>query len=62
VIQIVQQGRSAKEKTAMYAALAERLHSECGLAPTNLIVSVTANRREDWSFWNGEAQFLIGLL
>jgi phenylpyruvate tautomerase PptA (4-oxalocrotonate tautomerase family) len=62
VIQIVQQGRSADQKQAAYAALAERLNAECGVAPADLIVSVTANRREDWSFGNGEAQFLLGRL
>lgn len=62
VIQVVQQGRSAEQKSAAYAALAERLHAECGVAPTDLIVSVTSNRREDWSFGLGEAQFLTGRL
>src|SRR3954447_20755911 len=54
VIQIVQQGRDAQQKSAAYAALAERLHAECGVAPTDLIVSLVANRPEDWSFGNGQ--------
>ena len=62
VIQVFQQGRSAEQKSAAYASLAERLHAECGVAPTDLIVSVASNRREDWSFGLGEAQFLTGRL
>ncbi len=62
VVQIVQQGRSAGQKSAAYAALASRLKAECGVEGTDLIVSVVSNRREDWSFGMGEAQFLTGRL
>jgi phenylpyruvate tautomerase PptA (4-oxalocrotonate tautomerase family) len=62
VLQIVQQGRTAGQKTAAYRQLAARLHADCGVEPTDLIVSVTANGREDWSFGRGEAQFLLGRL
>jgi hypothetical protein len=37
-----------------------RLDKDCGIAPTDLIISVTANQREDWSFGLGRAQFLEG--
>jgi phenylpyruvate tautomerase PptA (4-oxalocrotonate tautomerase family) len=60
VIQIFQQGRTAEQKRAAYAALADRLSAECGVKPTDLIVSVSANQREDWSFGYGRAQFLDG--
>jgi len=60
VIQIFQQGRSETQKKATYAALAERLSAVCGVRPTDLIVSVTANERADWSFGLGRAQFLEG--
>ncbi len=59
VIQIFQQGRSQQQKVRTYAALAERL-AACGVLPTDLIVSVTGNRPEDWSFGHGRAQFLAG--
>jgi phenylpyruvate tautomerase PptA (4-oxalocrotonate tautomerase family) len=62
VIQIVQQGRSPDQKAAAYQELADRLQAECGVEPTDLIVSITSNRREDWSFGRGEAQFLLGRL
>jgi phenylpyruvate tautomerase PptA (4-oxalocrotonate tautomerase family) len=60
VIQIVQQGRTTAQKKAAYEQLAERLDAECGVAPTDLIVSIVANGREDWSFGLGRAQFLEG--
>lgn len=60
IIQIVQQGRSAAQKQAAYAELARRLEQDCGVAPTDLIISVVANDRADWSFGLGRAQFLDG--
>jgi phenylpyruvate tautomerase PptA (4-oxalocrotonate tautomerase family) len=60
VLQIFQQGRSEEQKRALYAGLAERLEKVTGLAPSDLIVSVVGNTREDWSFGLGRAQFLDG--
>ena len=60
LVQVFQQGRSAAQKKALYARLAERLTVECGVAPTDLMVSVAASSREDWSFGLGRAQFLEG--
>jgi phenylpyruvate tautomerase PptA (4-oxalocrotonate tautomerase family) len=60
VIQIFQQGRSEDQKRAVYRELASRLQDACGIAPTDLVVSVVTNGREDWSFGLGRAQFLEG--
>lgn len=62
VVQVVQQGRDRAQKERMYAALAARLEAECGIRPADLVVSVTGNSREDWSFGLGRAQFLTGEL
>ena len=62
LVQVVQQGRSQEQKQALYARLAERLQESTGLRPEDLVVSVTENAREDWSFGNGAAQFVKGLL
>ncbi|MDM7489738.1 tautomerase family protein [Rhodococcus sp. GXMU-t2271] len=62
IVQVVQQGRTRDQKQTMYRALAERLQTETGLAPTDLIISVVENTREDWSFGNGVAQFVENLL
>jgi phenylpyruvate tautomerase PptA (4-oxalocrotonate tautomerase family) len=60
VIQIFQQGRSEDQKRAVYRELASRLHNEYGIAPTDLVVSIMTNGREDWSFGLGRALFLEG--
>jgi phenylpyruvate tautomerase PptA (4-oxalocrotonate tautomerase family) len=60
VLQVFQQGRSGVQKRALYAGLARRLQEVTGLAPTDLVVSVATNTREDWSFGLGRAQFLEG--
>ena len=62
IIQVTQQGRSREQKEALYAALAQRLDEEGLVRPTDLIVSVTENTRDDWSFGHGRAQFLTGEL
>lgn len=62
VVQVVQQGRDRGQKERMYAELAARLEAECGIRPADLVVSVTGNSREDWSFGLGRAQFLTGEL
>jgi len=60
VVQIFQQGRSEAEKKALYAELAQQLAQQCAVRPEDLIVSITANERADWSFGMGRAQFLEG--
>lgn len=60
VIQIVQQGRTTEQKKAAYEQLALRLSTDCGVKETDLVVSITANTRADWSFGFGRAQFLEG--
>lgn len=60
VIQIFQQGRTPEQKQAAYRELARRLEANCGVKPSDLIVSITANELPDWSFGMGRAQFLEG--
>lgn len=62
LIEVVQQGRSEAQKRALYASLARRLNEEVGLAPTDLVVSISENTKADWSFGFGAAQFLEGEL
>ena len=62
ILQIFHQGRSERQKTAAYQELALRLEKQCGLSPSDLIVSMVENGRSDWSFGEGRAQFLTGEL
>lgn len=59
-VQVFQQGRDADQKKRLYAGLATRLGAETGLRGEDLVVTVSANAKEDWSFGNGRAQFLEG--
>lgn len=60
LIRITQQGRTSLDKQGFYAALADNLGKDCGLSDTDLMVSITTNTKEDWSFGQGKAQFLTG--
>lgn len=60
LVQVFQQGRSTEQKRALYRTLADRLQERHGIAPTDVMVSITGNSREDWSFAYGRAQFLEG--
>jgi len=62
IVHVTQQGRGTEQKTAIYAALAERLAAAGLVRSEDLIVSVVHNDREDWSFGHGRAQFLTGEL
>jgi phenylpyruvate tautomerase PptA (4-oxalocrotonate tautomerase family) len=42
--------------------LCESLRKECGIEPSDVVVSIVTNSDEDWSFGNGRAQFLTGEL
>ncbi len=60
VVQVVSRPRSKKAKQKFYKLLAEELQTSCGIAPTDVMVSIVENSDEDWSFGLGRAQFLEG--
>ena len=60
VLQVFQQGCSEEQKRSLDAGLAGRLEQAAGLSPSDLVVSVATNTREDWPFGRGRAQFLDG--
>ena len=62
LISITSRKRTEAQKRRLYSLLAERLHQRCGLAPSDLMISIVENSDADWSFGNGEAQFLTGKL
>jgi phenylpyruvate tautomerase PptA (4-oxalocrotonate tautomerase family) len=62
IIHVVSRRRTRAQKEKLYALLAERLARDCGLDPADLVVSVSENDDEDWSFGFGRAQFLTGEL
>jgi hypothetical protein len=60
VIHVVSRRRTSAQKQRFYSLLADNLHRDCGLDAADLIVSITENGDEDWSFGGGRAQFLTG--
>ena len=62
LISVTSKTRTEEKKQRLYRLLAERLQANCGLAPTDLMVSIVENDAADWSFGLGEAQFLTGKL
>jgi hypothetical protein len=62
VIQITTRPHNREAKESFYKQLSRELEEACGLAPSDLIVSIVTNTDEDWSFGNGRAQFLTGEL
>ena len=61
-IQFFTSPRTHVEKMKVYSLLAERLEKICALDPNDLLISVFTNREEDWSFAQGEAQYVTGRL
>ncbi|WP_408009100.1 tautomerase family protein [Pseudalkalibacillus sp. A8] len=62
VISLTSRPRTEKQKEKLYRNLAVYLQERCGISPENIMVSITNNGDADWSFGNGEAQFLTGQL
>jgi 4-oxalocrotonate tautomerase len=52
-------GRSTEQKRAFYARLTELLQENPGVRPQDVTIHLVENTREDWSFGNGEAQYLV---
>jgi phenylpyruvate tautomerase PptA (4-oxalocrotonate tautomerase family) len=62
VVHVVSRRRTRVMKEKFYELVASNLADRCGLDPADLIVSITENGDEDWSFGHGRAQFLTGAL
>jgi 4-oxalocrotonate tautomerase len=62
ILHVVSRRRPRELKEKFYELLASRLAERCRLDPADLIVSITQNDDEDWSFGYGRAQFLTGEL
>jgi phenylpyruvate tautomerase PptA (4-oxalocrotonate tautomerase family) len=62
IVQVTSRPRTTEEKQTFYRLLCETLQKKCGIAPSDVMVSIVENTDADWSFGNGEAQFLTGKL
>lgn len=61
-LQVTTRPRGKDSKEVFYKLLVEELEKSCGIAPTDVVVSMVSNADEDWSFGLGRAQFLTGEL
>ena len=62
MISLTSSPRTVEDKQKFYADLVEELHKKTGISPEDIMINITPNTKEDWSFGNGEAQFLNGKL
>ena len=51
-------GRSVETKQRFYKAVADGLHDELKLRREDVFISLVEVHKEDWSFGNGEAQYV----
>ena len=51
-------GRTTEQKQAFYAGVARRMAS-AGMRPKDVAISLVETTREDWSFGNGIAQYVV---
>jgi phenylpyruvate tautomerase PptA (4-oxalocrotonate tautomerase family) len=61
-LQVTSRPRRRDQKEAFYRLLCEELERSCGIAPSDVVVSIVENTDADWSFGLGRAQFLTGEL
>ena len=59
-LQVTSRKRKKKQKEDFYRLLCKELEKECGISPSDVVVSFVENGDEDWSFGLGRAQFLTG--
>ncbi|HKB22440.1 MAG TPA: tautomerase family protein [Methyloceanibacter sp.] len=59
-LQVTSRKRKKKQKQDFYHLLCKELEKECGISPSDVVVSFVENGDEDWSFGLGRAQFLTG--
>lgn len=61
-IQVTSRPRGVEKKQEFYRIICEELEQSCGIQATDVVISITENTDEDWSFGHGRAQFLTGEL
>jgi len=62
LVQVTTRARSRKARQAFHRLLCEGLAKHCGIAPSDVIVSMITTTDEDCSFSHGRTQFLTGKL
>lgn len=56
---VMRAGRPNKAKQAFYRKVVDNLAADPGIAPANVLITITENHDIDWSFADGVAQFVV---
>lgn len=62
MLQVTTRPRNQEMKVKFYRLLCKNLEEQCGIAASDVVVSMISNTDADWSFGHGRAQFLTGEL
>ena len=62
VFSLTTRPRTSEEKQNFYSQLVKELEDQLGIIPEDVMINLTVNSDEDWSFGFGRAQFLTGEL
>lgn len=62
VFSLVTRPRTTEEKQNFYSELVKELNEQLGVRIEDIMINLTVNTDEDWSFGFGRAQFLTGEL
>ena len=62
IVQVTSRPHTRLEKQNFYELLCGELVQRCGMKASDVVVSITQNADEDWSFGYGRAQFITGEL
>ena|SRR5271156_2381690 len=62
VITVTSMPRSPELKLKLYSELYRELKASSGIEASDVMISIMINSPPDWSFGNGEAQFVTGKL
>jgi Tautomerase enzyme len=61
-ISVTTRPRGDAAKLKFYREVCRELQESCGIAASDVIISMTTNTDADWSFGRGRAQFMTGEL
>ena len=62
VFSLTTRPRTSEEKQNFYSQLVKELEDQLGIKPEDVMINLTVNSDEDWSFGFGRAQFLTSEL
>ena len=55
----LRQGRPRETEEAFFKFIADGLHERIGISKGDVIINLVEDNLEDWSFGNGEAQYVL---